>query len=102
MSFSYPKTTEISESKFEAVARALKVEVAALKAVAATESSGTPFCHNGLPKIRYERHYFFRATQDKSLLGGSRYFRFAKFIPSISRSLLSKNGGIFDWEVEGG
>ncbi|MGF6611062.1 hypothetical protein OKW45_005984 [Paraburkholderia sp. WSM4175] len=89
----YPKTIEISEAKFQAVANELKVEVAALKAVAATESSGTPFCHNGLPKIRYERHYFFRATQDKSHWEDRDISKLPNLFPKYPDLCLPKVGG---------
>lgn len=58
----YPKTIEISESRYAGAAKLLGCEPAAIKAVALTESSGVGFCDNGLPKILYERHVFFRAT----------------------------------------
>ncbi|WP_244114690.1 N-acetylmuramidase family protein [Burkholderia cepacia] len=61
----YPKTLEISEERFAQVAKDLSCEVAAIKAVAMTESHGLGFCDNGLPKIRYERHIFFRALLPK-------------------------------------
>ncbi|BCF91775.1 N-acetylmuramidase family protein [Paraburkholderia largidicola] len=89
----YPKTTEISKSKFEAVARELKIEVAALKAVAATESSGAPFCNNGLPKIRYERHYFFRAIQDKSHWEDRDISNFPNLFPQYPDLCFPKMGG---------
>ncbi|EDT38646.1 N-acetylmuramidase domain-containing protein [Burkholderia ambifaria] len=61
----YPKTLEISDDKYKQVAKDLACEVAAIKAVAMTESSGAGFCANGLPKILYERHMFMRASLPK-------------------------------------
>lgn len=58
----YPKTFQIYDEKYEQIAKKLNCEIAAIKAIAKTESSGAPFCSNGLPKIRYERHYFFRSS----------------------------------------
>ncbi|EIF30546.1 Protein of unknown function (DUF3380) [Burkholderia sp. Ch1-1] len=61
----YPKTLEISERKYAEAAKALGCEAAAIKAVAMTESQGAGFCDNGLPKILYERHVFFRSLLPK-------------------------------------
>lgn len=58
----FPKSLDISDAKYAEIARRINCEVAAVKAVAETESSGSGFCDNGLPKIRFERHYFFRAS----------------------------------------
>ncbi len=89
----YPKTTDISELKFREIAGELKVEVAALKAVAATESSGAPFCQNGLPKIRYERHYFFRAIQDESHWEDRNLSNMINLFPQFPDLCLPKAGG---------
>lgn len=56
----YPKT-EITEAKYSEAAKKLGCEIAAIKAVAMTESHGAGFCDNGLPKILYERQIFFRS-----------------------------------------
>ncbi|WP_232427637.1 N-acetylmuramidase family protein [Burkholderia ubonensis] len=61
----YPKSLDISDEKYKQVAKDLSCEVAAVKAVAMTESHGAGFCANGLPKIRYERHMFMRASLPK-------------------------------------
>ncbi|WP_235212793.1 N-acetylmuramidase family protein [Burkholderia paludis] len=61
----YPKNLEITDEKYKQVAKDLSCEVAAIKAVAMTESHGSGFCVNGLPKIRYERHMFMRASLPK-------------------------------------
>jgi len=58
----YPNPLKISEQKFVSLATQLGCEVAAVKAVVETESSGAGFCSNGLPKILFERHYFYRAS----------------------------------------
>ncbi|MEM5317847.1 N-acetylmuramidase family protein [Paraburkholderia sp. JHI869] len=60
----YPKI-DISEAKYSDAAKKLDCEVSAIKAVAMTESHGTGFCDNGLPKILYERHIFFRSLLPK-------------------------------------
>jgi hypothetical protein len=62
----YPKTLEISEKKYSEAAKILNCEVAAIKAIAMTESHGAGFCDNGLPKILYERHVFFRSLLPKN------------------------------------
>ncbi|HWT37295.1 MAG TPA: N-acetylmuramidase family protein [Paraburkholderia sp.] len=61
----YPKNVEVSEAKYIEAAKKLGCESAAIKAVAMTESHGAGFCDNGLPKILYERHMFFRALLPK-------------------------------------
>jgi N-acetylmuramidase len=62
----YPKTFEISEKKYAEAAKTLGCEAAAIKAIAMTESHGTGFCDNGLPKILYERQVFFRSLLPKN------------------------------------
>lgn len=59
----YPRSLTISESILKSIADEFGCEVAALRAVAETESAGDPFLENGLPKILYERHYFYRLTK---------------------------------------
>ncbi|MDO6685487.1 MULTISPECIES: N-acetylmuramidase domain-containing protein [unclassified Agarivorans] len=54
---------KLLESDFEAVAKALKCEVAAVKAVAEVESSGDAFFSNGKPKILFEAHIFSKLTK---------------------------------------
>ncbi|GAB1621698.1 hypothetical protein AAOGI_17480 [Agarivorans albus] len=51
------------ESDFEAVAKQLGCEVAAIKAVAEVESSGDAFFSNGRPKILFEAHIFSKLTK---------------------------------------
>ncbi|MEM5367433.1 N-acetylmuramidase domain-containing protein [Paraburkholderia azotifigens] len=89
----YPKTTEIQEAKFQAVAAQLKVEVAALKAVAATESSGSGFLSNGLPQIRFERHYFFRATNKSDHWEDRDYSNMTNHFPKYPDLCFPKLGG---------
>lgn len=59
---SYPKGLSASPGVLQTIADEFGCELAALMAVAQTESAGEPFWPNGLPKILYERHYFYKFT----------------------------------------
>jgi hypothetical protein len=59
---SYPKGLILTIRALDTIADEFGCEMAALKAVADTESAGEPFFPNGLPKILYERHYFYKFT----------------------------------------
>ncbi len=59
----YPNPATFSEDQYKNMATQLNVEVAAIKAIVMQECSGIPFEENGLPKIRYERHLFYRALK---------------------------------------
>lgn len=59
----YPSPSTFSEEQYKAMAMQLNVEVAAIKAIVMQECSGIPFEINGLPKIRYERHRFYKLLQ---------------------------------------
>ncbi|MCE3261825.1 MAG: hypothetical protein K0R43_904 [Pseudoduganella sp.] len=52
----------ITDSGYEKAAKKLKVEVAAIKAVAEVETKGSGFLADGRPTILFERHYFRRFT----------------------------------------
>jgi uncharacterized protein (TIGR02594 family) len=54
--------TGISEADYAAVAKELGVDVAAVKAVAQVESSGSGFLPSGRAKILFEAHVFHRET----------------------------------------
>ena len=58
----YPKNEVISDTQLASIARELKCEAAAIRAMVQQEASGSAYLTNGLPKIRYERHYFFRLS----------------------------------------
>lgn len=62
----YPASTTISDDTFAGMARRLDCEVAAIKAVTFTETSGNGFCENGLPTILFERHHFYDFTKPSS------------------------------------
>ena len=64
----------LQESDYIEAAKILNCEVAAVKAVAEVESTGSGFLSNGRPKILFERHYFHRLTKGK----------FSSFYPDIS------------------
>ncbi|HEY8101306.1 MAG TPA: N-acetylmuramidase family protein [Burkholderiaceae bacterium] len=56
----------ISENQFQTIAERLGCEIAAVKAVTYTETGGGGYLENGLPKILYERHKFYRFTKPTS------------------------------------
>ena len=64
----------LQESDYIEAAKILNCEVAAVKAVAEVESTGSGFQSDGRPKILFERHYFHRLTNGK----------FSSFYPDIS------------------
>lgn len=57
----------ISEKQFTDSAQTLKVEVAAIKAVAEVESSGEGFLADGKPKILFEPHIFWKQLRAKGI-----------------------------------
>ncbi|EKE77437.1 N-acetylmuramidase domain-containing protein [Gallaecimonas xiamenensis] len=57
--------TPLTEADFAEAAKALGVEVAAVKAVAQVESQGDAFLASGKPKILFEAHKFSRFTQHR-------------------------------------
>jgi hypothetical protein len=59
----YPKSSEPSPSILKSLSEEFGCEIAALRAVAKTESNEEYFFENGLPKILFERHYFYNFTK---------------------------------------
>jgi hypothetical protein len=59
----YPIATEITEAQYTRMAKELGCEVAAIRAVAKTESNSAAYFANGLPAILFERHKFFKLTK---------------------------------------
>src|SRR5919202_6705013 len=57
----------ISENQFNDSAGLLKIEVAAIKAVAEVESSGEGFLPDGKPKILFEPHIFWKRLRAKGI-----------------------------------
>ena len=57
----------ISEKQFADSAASLRVEVAAIKAVAEVESSGDGFLADGQPKILFEPHIFWKQLRAKGI-----------------------------------
>lgn len=55
----------ITEDYFIEAAHTLKCEVAAVKAIAMTETKGSPFLSPGKPYILYERHIFSSLTNNR-------------------------------------
>lgn len=58
-------TRGLTDEDYKTAAETLKVEVAAIKAVASVETKGASFDDDGRPRILYERHYFHRLTAGK-------------------------------------
>lgn len=56
---------KIGERDYNEAAQELECEVAAIRAVAAVESSGASLLPNGQPKILFEAHHFSRLTDGK-------------------------------------
>jgi len=81
----------ITEADYQAVARQLGVDVAAIKAVAEVEAAGDGFLPSGKPKILFEAHIFSDQT-------GGRYDRSHPNLssPSWNRSLYGA-GGEHQW-----
>lgn len=59
-SFKVGAATKLSPQDFVTVAGQLQVDPNALRAFAEVEASGSGFLENGLPKILFERHVFWR------------------------------------------
>lgn len=57
----------ITDNQFTASAKALNVEVAAIKAIAEVESSGDGFLADGKPKILFEPHIFWKQLRQKGI-----------------------------------
>lgn len=55
----------ISEYQFQQIASQIGISVAALKAIAHVEASGSGFLADGRPKILFERHIFSKETQGR-------------------------------------
>ncbi|MFL9966229.1 N-acetylmuramidase family protein [Paraburkholderia sediminicola] len=58
----YPKSAVISDAQLKNIALELRCEAASIRAMIEQEASGSAYLANGLPKIRYERHFFFRLS----------------------------------------
>jgi hypothetical protein len=89
----FPKTLDISDAKYAEIARKINCEVAAVRAVAETESSGSGFCDNGLPKIRFERHYFFRASLPENKRASGVWQKQKNPFPKVPDLSWPKSGG---------
>lgn len=67
-SFKPGPATKLTPFDFVEVAGQLQVPVAALRAFAEVEAGGSGFLANGLPKILFERHIFWRQLGSEGLL----------------------------------
>jgi len=80
----------LTEEDYSAAATQLKVEVAAIKAVAEVETTGNAFDEEGRPRILFERHYFHRLNAIPSPIHlPSRSLAFLLGTPSSSLALRS-------------
>lgn len=59
------RIVHLLEADLVFAAKLLDVEVAAIKSVDAVESNGNGFLADGLPKILFERHWFYNLTDGK-------------------------------------
>jgi hypothetical protein len=83
--------SSLTDDDFERAAKALNVEVCAIKAVAEVESAGKGFLPDGRPEILYEAHIFNKETGGKH--AGARDRRgVALSSPSWNRALYGKTG----------
>jgi N-acetylmuramidase-like protein len=62
MAVAEPLQRTLTDADFARAAKALNVEVAAIRAVAEVEAAGAGFLPDGRPAILYEAHIFHRAT----------------------------------------
>lgn len=58
----YPVRSELTDEHFRYLGDAFECEASAVKAITYTETGGRGFDENGLPRILFERHYFYRLT----------------------------------------
>ena len=58
-------STTLTDADFARAAKALNVEVAAIRAVAEVEAAGAGFLPDGRPAILYEAHIFHAETKGK-------------------------------------
>ncbi|MBK5647239.1 MAG: DUF3380 domain-containing protein, partial [Acinetobacter sp.] len=79
---------KLTEAQIIAQAKALNVEVAALKAVIQVECKGSGFNADGTPVILYERHKFYEGLQKIRWITKSK--EWAKQYPDICNP---KSGG---------
>jgi len=83
-------TLTLTEADYQNAANQVSVEVAAIKAIASVESSGSGFLKNGTPKILFEGHIF------SDLTDGA----YDKKYPTISYPKWTKNfylGGVAEY-----
>jgi N-acetylmuramidase-like protein len=81
----------LSTADFQRAAKALNVEVAAIRAVAEVEAAGAGFLKDGRPAILYEAHVFHKETAGKHA-GAKDRRGVALSSPSWNRSLYGATG----------
>ena len=86
-----PAPPKLSMADYQAVANAIRCEVAAVRAVVSVEAAGSGFYNDGRPKILFEAHWFGDLTTDD----------YDDDYPSISSPVWNRNlyiGGVGEWD----
>jgi hypothetical protein len=86
-----PAPAKLGMADYQAVATAIKCEVAAVRAVVSVEAAGSGFYSDGRPKILFEAHWFADLTNDD----------YDDSHPSISSPVWNRNlyiGGVGEWD----
>jgi peptidoglycan hydrolase-like protein with peptidoglycan-binding domain len=86
-----PAPAKLAMADYQAVATAIKCEVAAVRAVVSVEAAGSGFYSDGRPKILFEAHWFADLTDD----------RYDDSHPSISSPVWNRDlyiGGVGEWD----
>ncbi|MCY7408500.1 MAG: N-acetylmuramidase family protein, partial [Alkalinema sp. CAN_BIN05] len=86
-----PAPPKLSMSDYQAVATAIRCEVAAVRAVVSVEAAGSGFYNDGRPKILFEAHWFGDLTDSD----------YDDDYPSISSPVWNRDlyiGGVGEWD----
>ncbi len=86
-----PAPAKLAMADYQAVATAIRCEVAAVRAVVSVEAAGSGFYSDGRPKILFEAHWFADLTNDE----------YDDSHPSISSPVWNRDlyiGGVGEWD----
>ena len=86
-----PAPPKLAMADYQAVANAIRCEVAAVRAVVSVEAAGSGFYSDGRPKILFEAHWFGDLTSDD----------YDDDYPSISSPVWNRDlyiGGVGEWD----
>ena len=86
-----PAPSKLAMADYQAVATAIRCEVAAVRAVVSVEAAGSGFYNDGRPKILFEAHWFGDLSNDD----------YDYDYPSISSPVWNRNlyiGGVGEWD----